>query len=164
MVRTNVPELSAVGTVRTKKCSGAHGCGEIKPVSEFYIMRQNADGTPGYDSYCKTCRADYSRNQNALYGNVNKVRRRENHLLKKYSLTQTEYADMLLSQQGVCAICGNPETLLDRNLAVDHNHVTGEVRSLLCYRCNRAIGSFEDNSDLLFSAALYLLAHTSVEE
>lgn len=44
---------------------------------------------------------------------------------------------MLAEQAGGCAICGaEPKT---RRLHVDHDHKTGAVRGLLCYRCNRAL-------------------------
>ena len=56
----------------------------------------------------------------------------------------------------VCAICGNVRSSDGRALAVDHDHVTGEVRGLLCNFCNRGIGMFRDNPRLLGRAALYL--------
>jgi hypothetical protein len=43
-------------------------------------------------------------------------------------------------QGGVCAICGNPPK--KRPLHIDHNHRTGRVRGLLCYRCNRALPTY----------------------
>jgi hypothetical protein len=77
--------------------------------------------------------------------------------LKRYGITLADYDQMLKRQKGVCAICKKPEThSRQRRLSVDHNHETGEVRGLLCARCNRALGMFNDNPDLLRSAARYL--------
>ncbi len=54
---------------------------------------------------------------------------------------------MLVAQGGVCAICGEPETLVqyDRvvSLSVDHDHTTGRVRGLLCGYCNFQLGKLE---------------------
>lgn len=61
---------------------------------------------------------------------------------------------MLEEQGGVCALCAKPEA--GRSLAIDHNHITGEVRRLLCNNCNRGIGHMQDNPDLLRRAAAYL--------
>lgn len=61
---------------------------------------------------------------------------------------------MLRHQNNVCAICGGRNS--DRDLAVDHNHITGEVRGLLCTRCNMGLGYFMDNPRLLASALVYL--------
>ena len=48
-----------------------------------------------------------------------------------------DYERMLAAQGGGCAICGAlPKT---RRLHVDHDHKTGEIRGLLCYRCNKAL-------------------------
>lgn len=51
-------------------------------------------------------------------------------------ITPEDYINLLERQHGVCAICGGVSPKGHR-LAVDHNHDTGYVRGLLCYRCNR---------------------------
>lgn len=68
---------------------------------------------------------------------------------------------MLAIQGGVCAIC-RKECKSGRELAVDHDHETGAVRSLLCMNCNRAIGWLQDDPDLLMAATEYLLSHRNV--
>ena len=61
-----------------------------------------------------------------------------------YGIEPEHYAKLLAAQAGVCAICGKPETKIVRGrllqLSVDHDHVTGEVRQLLCQRCNAGHG------------------------
>ena len=62
-------------------------------------------------------------------------------------MTLEEYDEMSEKQRGKCAICGLPETKKNQHgvcrLAVDHDHETGEVRGLLCCRCNTFIGYLE---------------------
>lgn len=83
-------------------------------------------------------------------------------LKKKYGISLETYNELKESQQHVCAICGLPETAIDyrtkkiRDLAVDHNHDTGEIRGLLCTRCNTAIGLLQDDVVLLANAISYL--------
>ena len=82
--------------------------------------------------------------------------RYERRLLKTYNLTQAEYDAKLAEQNGVCAICGE-QCKSGRTLAVDHCHVTGEVRGLLCANCNRAIGWLQDDQTLLRAALEYIV-------
>ena len=56
-----------------------------------------------------------------------------------------------LEQQGRCGICGT-----DADLVVDHDHVTSRVRGILCRRCNRTLGQFEDDRELLRRALDWL--------
>ena len=86
-------------------------------------------------------------------------RNRVTKLKLKYNLTVEHYADMLHSQQNGCAICGKLQ--IDKNLAVDHNHVTGNVRGLLCQQCNTGIGLLQDSVDILNNAIKYLMYHNS---
>jgi len=57
-------------------------------------------------------------------------------------------------QNGVCAICSGVSK--NKSLAVDHNHVTGIVRGLLCDRCNRGLGNFQDSPKYFRRALEYL--------
>lgn len=66
------------------------------------------------------------------------------------------YSEMLEEQNHCCAICETPQTLLKKNLGVDHNHTTGEPRGLLCDACNRAIGYLKE-SKLFFQRAVNYL-------
>lgn len=83
---------------------------------------------------------------------------REWNLRKNYGIGLADYEALLLFQGGRCATC--PATLADsttRNLHVDHDHVTGLIRGLLCSHCNRALGNVKDDADRLLRLAGYLL-------
>lgn len=85
-------------------------------------------------------------------------------LLKLYGITLDQYNSMLEQQEHKCEICKSPETAVSRNgytlrLAIDHNHLTGAIRSLLCFRCNRGIGYFEENPKLIKEILKYLKKH-----
>jgi hypothetical protein len=88
---------------------------------------------------------------------------RNSDLKKSFGITLDIYNEMLSEQAGVCAICGNPETIVDnrtnkiRNLAVDHCHTTKKVRGLLCMGCNQGLGNFRENPDFLAKAISYIL-------
>ena len=62
------------------------------------------------------------------------------HTLKtKYGITPDFYQMVWEQQKGLCAVCGKPEKSKKR-LAVDHCHKTGNIRGLLCMKCNTALG------------------------
>ena len=87
------------------------------------------------------------------------------NISKNYGITMEQYLEMSLKQGGVCVICGQPESNTDgrngkpRMLAVDHDHITGKVRGLLCSNHNTAIGLFGDDPEMLLKAATYLRHH-----
>ncbi len=87
---------------------------------------------------------------------------RRNHL-RKYGLTPADYAFMLHAQDGVCKIClGDNGT---RRLAVDHCHVTGTVRGLLCGSCNTAVGWAEKRrADIHLALAEYVRVAVLIRE
>jgi len=67
--------------------------------------------------------------------------------LQRYDLTPEQHAKILLDQKGVCAVCSKlPQG--KRPLVVDHDHVTDEVRGLLCYKCNRDMVVVDDKEHL----------------
>jgi len=73
----------------------------------------------------------------------------------KYDLTEEEYVSLGTLQQGRCAICGNLPVEGEK-LMVDHDHETGEVRGLLCRKCNTGLGFFNDDTQLLLTAVGYI--------
>lgn len=73
--------------------------------------------------------------------------------VKRFGLTPETYRELLAKQGGVCLICHRVDS---RQLSVDHDHLTGAIRGLLCNRCNRGIGLLRDSADLCRSAAAYL--------
>lgn len=61
---------------------------------------------------------------------------------RKYSLTLNDYNELLNRQQGTCAMCGGI-LIPGKSTHVDHDHVTKEVRGILCDKCNLDLGVFE---------------------
>ena len=78
------------------------------------------------------------------------------YTLKKYGLSREDYTQRLSTQGGACACCGALRNEDGRRFYVDHCHVTGRVRGLLCYRCNTGIGSLGDNAEGVRRALDYL--------
>lgn len=85
-------------------------------------------------------------------------RRALGYNLKRYGLTVAEYEAMLEAQKGLCAICGRLP-FKNRSLCVDHDHVTGTIRKLLCGFCNTAIAFADENPERLWAFIDYLEAH-----
>ena len=93
----------------------------------------------GLHLYCRNCkRADSDKYKKSR---ADSARRR------RYGIAADEYDNLFTQQNGVCAICSQPETRVVKgviaSLAVDHDHNTGKIRGLLCSRCNIALGHVE---------------------
>jgi hypothetical protein len=84
-----------------------------------------------------------------------KARLRHQYLKATYGITSARFAEMLADQGGGCAICHRPNSER-RHLSVDHDHVTGQVRGLLCDPCNRLLAEGRDSEAILRSAIDYL--------
>ena len=89
---------------------------------------------------------------------VRETNRRWN-FAKHFGITIDDYKVMFENQEGRCAICKVHQTDLPRALDVDHCHKTGKIRGLLCGGCNRGLGGFRDNDDILLMAIEYLKQH-----
>jgi hypothetical protein len=126
----------------------------VWPIDHF---PKNKHRKTGRYPYCRYC----NREQVAKWRSENPDKARRAHRvakLRKYGLTPEDYEVMLQSQDGRCAICGTDEPghVENRLFDVDHDHVTGKVRGLLCQHCNMGMGQFGDDSDRLRKAADYL--------
>lgn len=134
-------------------------CGIAKDRSEFAKSKDGKYG-PILMSVCRSCKS--IRALQWFYDNRERslANQRARRMRKEYDLEVEEYEALLIRQDHRCAICGEKETTIRggklQTLSVDHCHDTGRIRGLLCNTCNRAIGLFKDNVDLLRRAANYL--------
>jgi hypothetical protein len=115
-------------------------CGEEKTLDDFYADRKAKDGRR---PECKACNLAARAAKYAA------------HLKRKFGITLADYDRLLDGQGGVCAICGEsrPE---ERTLHVDHDHVSGAIRGLLCFRCNNSLGDLREDVELFRRATDYL--------
>lgn len=109
--------------------------------------------------YCVDCYRSYSRDKKLAH-RLQRDRVTGNKRFQKFGIYPGTYDRMVEAQEGLCAICRRPERWtrsgLVRTLAVDHDHVTGQIRGLLCSACNTALGYFEDSTERLEAAVRYL--------
>ncbi len=113
-----------------KRCAA---CSAVKVVEDFH---RAASQSGGRSPYCKPCRNE---------------RQREARFVKEYGLTGADVARLIAEQDGRCGLCRERPAE-----HVDHDHATGQVRRVLCFPCNSALGHFMDRADLLRSAIDYL--------
>ncbi len=148
---------------KTKKCTK---CDIEKPFDAFQRAPKMRDGRCSWCRACKNvARCDWAvRNpekqsairRNQRIRNPQKVVLHDRKMnLKQYGITLEEYEALLEKQGGVCAIC-EKVCSSGRNLAVDHAHTVGIVRGLLCMKCNRSLGGFDDDPGLLLRGVAYL--------
>ncbi len=115
-------------------CWCCSNCKNWLPADKF---NKNKQQTSGLDHKCRECSKTHTRHYNYK---------------SKYNITVVDYEKLYQKQSGKCAIC---ETFCSV-LCVDHNHATGQVRGLLCPRCNLALGNLLDSSEQALLCARYL--------
>ncbi len=148
------------------------GCNIEKSLIEFTVNKASVGGRLWH---CKSCRQIQSklwhrknREKNRArfnarmreYGAQWPLRIRDMNLKRRFGMSLEIYEKMLERQGGVCLICSDKETHKLRGkvipLAVDHCHVSGKIRGLLCKNCNTALGSFKDNPFIIGKALEYI--------
>jgi hypothetical protein len=90
---------------------------------------------------------------------VNKQERTNRNLQWNYGITSDDYQVIFESQGGCCSICLTHQSSFKRRLSVDHDHVSGKVRGLLCIKCNTVLGQSRDDINILKAAISYLEKH-----
>ena|SRR3990167_45321 len=92
--------------------------------------------------------------------NLNNAQRLIYYRKQVWGLSKENFEALLLAQASACTICKQPETIklngTTKTLCVDHDHITGKIRGLLCNNCNVALGSLKDDIGLLKQAIIYL--------
>lgn len=138
-------------------------CHWALPLSEFY---KRSDYPNKYKTACNKCTYALRKarpNHQQLSTTYAKQYREDNpratrgyYFKYKYGVTADGYDSMYADQNGCCLICGKHKD----SLIVDHDHITGAVRGLLCYRCNTGIGQLQDDVDILTKAIEYINRHS----
>jgi hypothetical protein len=132
-------------------------CSKCKVEKELTEYHKRSNRPCGVRSQCKACYLEYPKI----------MKRREGYMrdfnLKQYGLDFTQYTEMFNNQKGCCKICNKHLSEVDKgkkkSLCVDHCHDTKIVRGLLCDKCNRGLGLFNDNIEMLKKAIDYLIPH-----
>lgn len=128
-----------------KKCST---CNVVKSLDEFYPKWNRITNS----SKCKKCLQEKQR----AYRKRDPQKAKEVSLKSNFGITLHEYNTYFNAQNGCCDICGTHQSKLKRALAVDHDHVTNELRGLLCDSCNIFLGFAKDDIKILRKAIRYL--------
>lgn len=79
-----------------------------------------------------------------------------NHLWKKYRIRWDDYEEICRRQDNKCGICGEPLSFEPKRPAIDHDHDSGRIRGILCDACNKGLGHFQDNVQIVRAALAYL--------
>lgn len=123
-------------------------CQHVLPIEDFVRNRRMKSGI---GSYCRPCqRMKVAESVKRRHGTT-----RHYHLKRRYGLGADEVLAMLEAQGSLCLICRRQMSV--EMAHVDHDHVTGRVRGILCFGCNGGMGQFADDPQVLVRAARYLL-------
>lgn len=127
--------------------------GKCKPCMVKYVAQRKAESPEYFESHRLSSLASARRKRQEDPGRFQAIDRKSD-LKRKYGVTVEWYEATLHAQGGVCAICHRPPG--KHRLAVDHDHEDGQVRGLLCDRCNPLLERVESTPDWMESALAYL--------
>ena len=140
MAKITKQELKEIEKLETRDTKYCTACKKIKPLFEFGVK---SNGRKFAQSHCFECC---------------KEKAKERNIIGPYNITLKEYDKLLTKQNGRCAICGakTSRNKAHGRFSIDHDHLTGKIRGLLCSKCNHGLGLFDDNPESLIAAAHYL--------
>jgi len=151
---TIVSDHQPVTQLSDKQCQK---CKIVHPAKSFARNTRNKDNL---SAWCKQCRAEYAKLYRAINKEKIKNKQRDIRYKESYGISLEDYNKMLEKQGNKCACCGSTKASKSihkwANFCVDHCHLTGEVRGLLCNSCNIGIGKLGDNLDGVLNAVSYL--------
>jgi Recombination endonuclease VII len=155
------PEIPAVLPLDEFGVQICNKCHRELPLSQF---SPNRSMRLGVRRECKKCCSE----QAMAWLDKNYEKAWDTRLRRNFGITLDQYRAILAGQGGVCAICGEPPSIIGYRpsrrqgrpcrpmLVVDHDHETGKVRGLLCIPCNRGIGFLKDDAATVRAALKYL--------
>lgn len=130
-------------------------CRVCKTLVPIESMVKNATIAYGYSRTCKPCLRIYGREYRRKNKETMAATHRRHKLKQQYGMAPGVLKDLLKAQDNLCKIClTKPDD--EKGLVVDHCHVSGMVRGMLCTKCNTGLGMFRDDEIFLEKAILYL--------
>jgi hypothetical protein len=136
-------------------------CKKLKPSADYYKKISKAGYRTRKDGLSSACVVCHKVKQAESYQR-RKDKVKNQQLISKFGISLDDYNQMLVQQQGCCAICKRDQNSFKMSLAVDHRHRDGKVRSLLCGNCNTALGMLKENFNSAISLAKYIQEHEGV--
>lgn len=140
-----------------KKCQNEYGKQYRKNNPDF-VIKVNEHRRPKLIEYRKMNRG--KRNEYLKqWGKNNPDKKRAQKYRNRYKIDLDCYNELFEKQNGKCAVCGS-NNLGKKNakyFTIDHDHENGNIRGLLCYKCNALLGLANDNIKVLQSAIEYLM-------
>jgi hypothetical protein len=112
-------------------------CNTKKSLDDFFKYPSNH-----YHSCCKECSKEKSQRYH-----------KNTYRYAKYGINKEDFDKMIIDQNNSCKICNQQ---LNDEIHIDHCHSTGKVRGLLCGKCNKGLGQFNDDIEILTNAIKYL--------
>lgn len=103
-----------------------------------------------------------NKEQKRMYYIANRHNVRNHQLMRTYGISLEQYNSILISQGGYCALC-SATSKSGKNLAVDHDHLTGQIRGLLCSRCNTSLERIERIPNWSETAKHYLAKSNGIK-
>lgn len=137
-------------------------CNELKPYTDFYKQSRKKDGHHGSCKLCMSIKEQSYYYKDGVKTTTRRLSQKNTQLKRLYGVTLEQVESIHTDQNNCCAICAKPVVVSGNSLTradigcVDHNHITGKVRGILCHSCNRALGLFKDSISILNSAQQYL--------
>ena len=126
-------------------------CRLEKPESEFHKHRSKPSGL---QARCKTCAKQYVDNNKESISSYKK----HNYIKKFHGISLEERQDIGDRQDWKCAACGDEMWAKNGGVKgeLDHDHITGKIRGLLCFHCNTALGLLKDDPSRILALLDYL--------
>ena len=112
----------------------------------FHNCYSKKDGLAAHCIECRNKKYPYDKNAHRII-----------HIRNRYGLEWEDLVKIYEKQGKKCKICDSYLILLTKEIHLDHDHITGKLRGLLCGSCNRGLGQFKDNINLLQKAIDYLV-------
>src|SRR3990167_5769676 len=157
--RKNLHLLDVPKSIYTSK-PGKRQCASCKQASSQRYLESNREKLLANGKKWHLANRSHALKKGRDWKSRNKERNylnnRQSHLKRAFGISLADQQDLAVLQRGLCPIC---ETSLGSRPLVDHDHLTGKVRGLLCRKCNTGPGQFKDTATIVRRALQYLEFH-----